>query len=233
MRSRSRVALGFAAFVALICTLTSCTSPPVLDTLGEGDEQAPAPTATEPPPQPITLDDISLVIPEDWYWAQVELERLEGLIFVQNDPDELAEFDDPDLALPLDYAAGALIITPLPQGSDAETLSEAMLSALADLTGDDLDAMLLPLDQAGLIDHSAVEGVQLLQARADMLAGLPALAMDGTATFADDLPPELRIQVYLTWTEDSFVAFYALAAEQAWPNAEAPLAAALETISIR
>jgi hypothetical protein len=57
--------------------------------------------------------------------------------------------------------------------------------------------------------------------------------MDGMVIFVDDLPPQLRIQVWLTWTEVSFVAYYALAAEEAWPDAEAPLNAALDTVSIR
>jgi hypothetical protein len=181
----------------------------------------------------ITLDDVTMLIPEDWYSAHVELERLEALIFMQLDPVELTEYDDPDLAVPLDYAAGALIITPLPEGSDAQTLSEVMMSAIPDLTGDDLDAMLLALDLAGLIDYTAVASAQLLRAGADTLAGIPALMMDGMVTFVDELPPELRVQVWLTWTEDSFVAYYALAAEQAWPDAEAPLIATLESISIR
>jgi hypothetical protein len=172
-------------------------------------------------------------VPYGWYSTVVELERLEALIFIKQNPADLAEFDDPDLALPLDFVAGALVITPLPDGSDAETLSESMLDAISELTGDDLDAMLLPLDQAGLIDYTAVAGAELLQAAADTLAGMPAIMMDGMVIFVDDLPPQLRVQVWLTWTEDSFVAYYALAAEQAWQDAEAPLHAALETVSIR
>jgi hypothetical protein len=218
---------------ALCGTLTSCLSMPAADTPDAGETQTPAPTETEPGLPVITLDDVTMLIPEDWYSAHVELERLEALIFMQLDPVELTEYDDPDLAVPLDYAAGALIITPLPEGSDAEALSEAMLGAIPDLTGDDLDAMLLALDLAGLIDYTAVASAQLLRAGADTLAGLPALMMDGMVTFVDELPPELRVQVWLTWTEDSFVVYYALAAEQAWADAEAPLIAALESISIR
>jgi hypothetical protein len=221
------------AFVMLFLMSTACASQPVVDTPGAGDTPAPSATAPEPTPFVATIDGISMVIPGDWYAAQVSLERLEALIFVQQDPDVLAEFNDPNLAVPLDYAAGALIITPLPEGSDAETLSESMLSAVADLTGDDLDATLLALDQAGLIDYTAVAGAQLLQAEIDALAGIPALMMDGRVTFVDELPPELRIQVWLTWTDDSFIVYYALAAEQAWPNAEAPLVAAHASISIQ
>ncbi len=236
MRTRSRPALGFIAFIILCTVLTSCVSPP------GGDTEVPVPTATEADPQPTetepsrqatTIDSVSLFIPEYWYSAHVELERLQALIFVQQDPEILAAFDDPDLALPLDYAAGALIITPLPEGSDPETMSDAFLSDIPNLTADDLDAMLLPLDQAGLIDYTVVEGVELLDAWADTFAGLPAVVMDGTASFMDDMPPELRIQVWLTWTDASFVAFYALAAAPAWADAEAPLIAALESISIQ
>ncbi len=227
MRTRPNPGLAFTVFVLLSATLASCVS-----RLG-ADGEVSAPTATEPGQQPITIDSVSLFIPQYWYSAHVELERLQALIFVQQDPEMLAQFDDPDLALPLDYAAGALILTPLPEGSDPESMSDALLSDIPDLTADDLDAMLLPLDQAGLIDYTVVEGVELLRAWADTLAGLPALAMEGTASFMDSLPPGLHVQVWLTWTEESFVAYYALAAAPAWPDAEAPLAAALESISIR
>jgi hypothetical protein len=233
MRKSPRNGLVLIAIVMLVLIPTACASQPVLDTPGVGDAQAPTSTATEPIPLVATIDDVSMVIPEGWHVAQVSLERLEALIFVQQDPDMLAEFDDPDLAVPLDYAAGALIITPLPEGSDAETLSESMLSAVVDLTGDDLDATLLALDQAGLIDYTAVEGAQLLQADIDTLAGIPALMMDGTVTFADELPPDLRIRVWLTWTDDSFIVYYALASEMAWPDAEAPLVAAHGSVSTR
>jgi hypothetical protein len=221
MRSHPRATPSLIVLAALCGTITSCLSVSAADTPGAGDAQTPASTATEPGLPVTTIDGVTMLVPEDWYSAQVELERLQALIFMRLDPDDLAEFDDPDLALPLDYAAGALIITPLPEDSDAQTLSEAMLSAIPDLTGDDLDAMLLALDQAGLIDYTAVASVQLLRAGADTLAGLPALMMDGMVTFVDELPPELRAQVWLTWTEASFVAYYALAAEQAWPDAEA------------
>jgi hypothetical protein len=236
MQTRLRPALAIIAFIIFCILLASCVSRPA------GDGETPAPTATEEGPQPTetepsrqatTIDSVSLFVPEYWYSAQIELERLQALIFVQQDPEVMAEFNDPDLALPLDYAAGALIITPLPEGSDPETMSDAFLSDIPNLTADDLDAMLLPLDQAGLIDYTVVEGVELLRAWADTLAGLPAVVMDGTASFTDDMPPELRIQVWLTWTDASFVAFYALAAAPAWADAEAPLIAALESISIQ
>lgn len=238
MRTRSSSIQILAALVVLLTTMTSCIS------LNGGAGDSPDPnatdsipsataTATDTLPTPSGVGGIAMSVPYGWYSTVVELDRLEALIFVEQDPDDLAEFDDPDLALPLDFAAGALIITPLPDGSDAETLSESMLDAIPELTGDDLDAMLLPLDQAGLIDYTAVAGAELMQAAADTLAGMPALMMDGIATFVDDLPPQLRVQVWLTWTEESFVAFYALAAEQAWPDAEAPLIAALDTVSIR
>ncbi len=238
MRTRSTNVQIIAALMVVIATLTSCAS------LAGDETETPDPTATDsiPPatatatdtlPTPSGVGGIAMTVPYGWYSSVVELERLEALIFVEQDPADLAEFDDPDLALPLDFAAGALIITPLPDGSDAETLSESMLDAIPELTGDDLDAMLLPLDQAGLIDYTAVEGAELLQAAADTLAGMPALMMDGLVSFVDDLPPQLRVQVWLTWTEESFIAYYALAAEQAWPDAEAPLIAALDTVSIR
>ncbi|HEY69160.1 MAG TPA: hypothetical protein G4O08_01105 [Anaerolineae bacterium] len=233
MRTHPRTRPVLFAFVMLILLTTACASQPVLDTPGVGDTQVPIATPPEPTPFEATLNGMSMVIPEGWYAAEVSLERLEALIFVQQDPSMLAEFDDPDLAVPLDYAAGALIITPLPEGSDAETLRESMLGAIADLTADDLDAMLLPLDQAGLIDYIAVEGAQLLQADIDLLAGNQALMMEGMVTFIDELPPELHIQIWLTWWEDSFIAYYTLATEQAWEDAEAPLVAAHASVSIR
>lgn len=236
MRIRSSSLMVLTVLAMMITTMTACAS--LTDSESDAapataTDSSPVAAATDTIPTPSGVGGIAISVPYGWYSTVVELEHLEALIFVQQDPADLAEFDDPDLALPLDFAAGALIITPLPDGSDPETLSESMLTAVPELTGDDLDAMLLPLDQAGLIDFTAVAGAQLLRADVDTLAGMQALMMDGMVTFVDDLPPRLRVQVWLTWTEDSFVAYYALAAEQAWPDAEAPLAAAHDTVSIR
>lgn len=236
MRTKPSPIQIIAALAVLVTAMTSCASL----TASEADspdpsatDSIPSATATDTIPTPSGVGGIAMSVPFGWYSTVVELDHLEALIFVMQDPADLAEFDDPDLALPLDFVAGALIITPLPDGSDAETLSQSMLDSIPELTGDDLDAMLLPLDQAGLIDYTAVAGAELLQAADDTLAGTPALMMDGTVTFVDELPPQLRVQVWLTWTEQSFVAFYALAAEQVWADAEAPLIAARETVSIR
>jgi hypothetical protein len=236
MRKPSSSLQAVSVLAVMITTMTSCALPTGSETeplVPTATATSPAPTATVTIPTPSGVDGIAMEVPDGWYSALVELENLEALIFIQQDPSDLAEFDDPDLALPLDFAAGALILTPLPEGSDAETLSESMLSAVPDLTGDDLDAMLLPLDQSGLIDFTAVEGATVLEARVDSLAGMQAMMMDGLVAFVDDLPPALRVQVWLTWTEYTFVAYYAMAAEQAWPDAQAPLNAALESVTIR
>jgi hypothetical protein len=206
------------------------TAPPT-----ETSSPADALTPTEGIPErpAIMVDGISLHIPEDWYFAQIDHERMTGLVFVQQDPEELGEFIDPDLALPLDYAAGAVVITPLPEGSDPEALRQAMIDSVPDLAGDDFDAMVLALDQVGMLDYTAVDAATLSDAWVDVLASLPAVVMDGVVIFEDALPPELRIQVWLTWTGERFVAYYAVATAQAWPGVEAALATARDSMEIR
>lgn len=243
MRAFHRALLCAAILLLSVAGLTGCvtstaTQAPtqmqetVSSTEAPAPADAPSPTEGAPERPAMALDGLRLHVPEDWYYAQIDHERMTALVFVQQDPEELGEFNDPDLALPLDYAAGAVVITPLPEGSDPEALRQAMIDSVADLTGDDFDAMVLALDQVGLIDYTAVDGAVLSDAWVDVLASLPAVVMDGTVRFEDELPPELRIQVWLTWTDERFVAYYAVATTEVWPGVEASLATTRESIEI-
>ena len=52
-----------------------------------------------------------LEIPSGWYYAGVEQEGLTGVLFSKQSPQDLAVFDDPVLAVPIDFAGGAFVKT--------------------------------------------------------------------------------------------------------------------------
>jgi hypothetical protein len=202
--------------------------------------------ATSPPPSPTPaiptateqlyagprVTDVKISLPEGWFYAYVENEHFDSLVFTQQDPAELSEFDDPQLALPLDFAAGALVLTPLPEGSDPQALQNALLEGISELDEDDFEAMLFALDQVGLINYAAVDHATLLTASAGEMAARPALVLDGTLYFEDDLPPALRVQIWLAVTQDAWLAFYGLAAEKAWPGVQPALAQTQNSIQL-
>lgn len=189
-------------------------------------------TAVESPPSQVMLGANSIVIPDGWYWINVGLEVLDGILFVQQDPAALQAFDDSALALPADYAAGALVISPLPAESNADDLLAGMTESLPDLTDDDLEAMLIGADRVGLINMIAVDYARLNQVWVDVLAGREAIVMDGTVHFTDAQPPILRTQVWLIWTESAFITYYVMATEQVWLAVESSFNATRNSLYI-
>lgn len=194
----------------------------------------PAETAATSPPlffsPAMFLDEFRNAVPQDWYSASVGVGEIESLIFVNMDPKSLEEFDDASLAMPTDFAAGALLLSPLPEDSDPDALLQGMISSLPDLEESDLEALLLGLDQVGLINLASVENATLHQAKSDFLGNKTAILLDGELDFEERLPPILRTQVWLTWTEGYFVTYYAMATEQVWPTVEEDLLKAKNSI---
>ena len=162
------------------------------------------------------LGDIGITIPNGWYSTQVNLENLESLVFVKQNPEFLQSFDSQALAVPIEFAGGALVLSPLPAEGDGDGMSAWMGGGESHLNDQDLEAILAIADQIGLINMTAVEFSHLEQARSDTLSGNPAVVLDGTIHFFDAQPPVVRTQVWLGWTEQRFVTFYLFAAEETW-----------------
>jgi hypothetical protein len=184
------------------------------------------------PQIPTTLENIYIEIPEDWYWTQVDTDGLEGLLFVVLEPDELEEFDDPELALPADFAGGALVITPLPGGSDPEAMQAGMTASLPELSGQDLEGMLIGADRVGLINLIAIDYAILDRAWSDEISSRPAIVMEGAVHFLDNQPPVIQTQIWLTWTHDAFIAYYAMSTSSTWPDVVSSFDAARGSLNI-
>jgi hypothetical protein len=172
------------------------------------------------------------VVPAGWYYARVEQESLTGVLFSKQSPEQLAAFDDPALAVPMDFAGGAFVKTDLPDGADPQAMLAGMESSLAELSDTDFGAMLIPADQTGLLNLQAVDITRLDRAWVGELGGKPAIMMEGTAHFLDGKPPVLRLQVWLAWTPDAFYTLYLLASETVWQETSSAFEAVGQSITL-
>ena len=157
-----------------------------------------------------------VTVPEGWFTIDVKLETIEGVLFVNQDPAFLGSFDDSRSTFPEDFACGALAASRLPPESDGDAMLAGMTEGISDFNDQDLEAMLYVADQIGLINLAALESVHLEETAIDELAGYTALVMDGTLQFEDKENAILRTQVWLTWTETSFIVFYQFAGTESW-----------------
>jgi hypothetical protein len=167
-------------------------------------------------PAPLILRDYLVTTPEDWFSTFVTLVTIEGTLFVNQDPAFLQSFDDTTSIFPQDFAGGALVLSSLPPESDGNAMLAGMTEGISDFNDQDLEAMLFVADQIGLISLAAIESVNLEKATIDELAGYTALVMDGTLLFEDKEKAILRTQVWLTWTETSFIVFYQFTGVENW-----------------
>ena len=172
------------------------------------------------------------VIPSGWYYAVVEQEDMTGVLFSRQSPQELAEFDNPAQAVPMDFAGGAFVRTSLPEGADPQAMLVGMETSLAELGDQDLGAMLIAADQAGLLNLWVVDFTRLERAEVGEMGGKPAIMMEGTVHFLDGKPPVLRMQVWLAWTQDAFYSLYLLASEQVWQENSAAFEAVGGSITL-
>jgi hypothetical protein len=173
-----------------------------------------------------------LEIPSGWYYAGVEQEGLTGVLFSKQSPQDLAVFDDPALAVPMDFAGGAFVKTALPAGADPQAMLAGMETSLEELGDQDLGAMLIPADQVGLLNLRAVDFSRLERVWVGELGGKPAIMMEGTVHFLDGKPPVLRTQVRLAWTQEAFYSLYLLASEGVWQETSAAFEAAGKSITL-
>jgi hypothetical protein len=172
------------------------------------------------------------LIPSGWYYAAVEQEGLTGVLFSKQSPEELAAFDDSTQAVPVDFAGGALVRTDLPGGADPQAMQAGMQDSLAELGDQELGAMLIAADQAGLLNLRVVDFTKLERAWMGELGGKPAVVMEGTAHFVDGKPPVLRMQVFLAWTPEAFYSLYLLAGETVWQESSAAFEYVRQSINL-
>ncbi len=175
---------------------------------------------------------ISIRVPPDWHATEVRLELLEAIVFINQEPNELRAFEDPLLAMPADFAGGALVVAPLPPGSDPDAMFSWMAEGIGELGDQDLEGMLVAADQVGLINLAGVESTELQRAGPDSLGDRPAVVLEGTLHFLENRPPALRTQVWLAWTERDFVSYYQMAAEESWPAVRPLFDQARSTLTI-
>jgi hypothetical protein len=164
----------------------------------------------------LVLRNYQMSIPEGWFSTNVTMNTIYGTLFVNQDPALLQSFDDTISIFPPDFAGGALVLSSLPPESDGDAMLAGMTEGISDFNDQDLEAMLYTADQIGLINLAALESVHLEKAALDELAGYTALVMDGTLQFEDKENAILRTQVWLTWTETSFIVFYQFAGAENW-----------------
>lgn len=198
----------------------------------EGAGEGETPTAGVALTGHIHLGDLSIEIPEDWYWTQVNPDHLDSLLFMEHNPTVLAEFDDPNLALPMDFEAGALVVTASSDDIDPLAWQQSAVEGYMDLEDGDLEAMLLAIDQVGLINLAVVDNVRLEGTSLDKLGEQFALKMEGEVFFTEDTPPVLHLAVWLCRIEGHFVAYYAMASEDLWQSSEAVFKAVADTFQI-
>ena len=198
---------------------------------------SPAPPAGEeaaaPSPSPGQETGFhGLVVPGDWFFTTVETGDIAALVFTPLDPALLAAFEDPGWAVPPNFAIAALVRSPLPEGADPAALTAGIDASLASFSDADLASLLSGAGRIGLIDLTALETITLIAAERAEIGGRPAIAVRGEAGFGPDLEPALRLMVHLTWTDEAFLTYYALASASAWEANLPHFNSSLESIEL-
>jgi hypothetical protein len=173
-----------------------------------------------------------LIVPGDWFFTPVETGDVAALVFTPLDPALLAAFEDPGWAVPPDFAIAALVRSPLPEGADPAALTAGIDASLASFSDADLASLLSGAGRIGLIDLTALETITLSTAERAEIGGRPAIAVRGEAGFGPDLEPALRLMVHLTWTDEAFLTYYALASASAWDANLPHFNSSLESIEL-
>jgi len=165
-------------------------------------------TATSVPTEEMVLPSGMPVIsaPEEWYSTEMDVDNLHAVIFSHQNPEDEASSVD-------DFAIAALVTAPLPDGSDPAALQAGLAENLSSYNGDDLEGMLSAAQSLELIDLVSAEEIVLDEARLDTLGGIPALLMDGRMAYEGQ---DLRVQTWLCWTREIFLAYYQFAENENW-----------------
>jgi hypothetical protein len=180
-------------------TISAATLPP-----GQAHESTEVVVVVEPSSMPASSP--SITPPQDWFVSEMDVQNMHSIV-VANQDVAVAEESFSGLA------AAALVTTPLSEGSDPQALLGGMAESLPTYTNEDFVGLLTVADQIGLIDLSSDPAITFTDAHMDTLAGLPAVFMDGSIGYPNS---NVRVQVWLCWTANLFVAYYQAAENQSW-----------------
>ena len=176
----------------------------------------PEPTNTAIPILPTTPSrhsTLRITPPADWFFTQNRYDDLLAVIYTNYDPEEMI-LNENLSNIPQNFAVAALAISPLPEDSDPEALHAGMTANLDNYGSQDIEAMLVIADQIGVLDLTAVEGIDFISAQIDVMAEHEALRLEGI--IALDGEDHLHAQIWLTWTSTSFVSLFEMTHTESW-----------------
>ncbi|MBI9047370.1 MAG: hypothetical protein JEZ06_22980 [Anaerolineaceae bacterium] len=153
------------------------------------------------------IDDVNIIIPQDWFKTRVTLENLDAKVFVNKTP-ENAQLNDDNIFN--DFASGAVILSPIPADTTNQDLSRGLYENVSSYGDEEFSAMILVLDQIGLIDMSGIETVRLNEAAVAELGGNEALYMRGEITFLGKDLQDAYVRLWLTWQDEQYISYYQL-----------------------
>lgn len=152
----------------------------------------------------LRLENYKLDIPKDWYYAMVTDNQMNGWAFTMQNP---AETSVNGLS---NWAGGLWAVSPIPAEASSENFSTNLNAMVEDYAQSDFEAILLPVQQAGLLDLTEAE-IVFNDAEVSTWAGKDCLKMSGVIKFGSD-EPELSVDVFLTWVDQKFITYYDLSA---------------------
>jgi hypothetical protein len=155
---------------------------------------------TSPLGSSFKLDNYRLNIPKDWYFTVVNDNQMNGWAFMANDPSETSVngFEN--------WVGGLWVVSPVPPGTNLDDFSLNLKNQAEEYGLSEFEAILLPVQQAGLLDLSEAE-ITFTQAGVSTWAGNECLQMSGTINFGNP-GTELSASVYLMWTNQNFISYY-------------------------
>lgn len=162
--------------------------------------------------------------PQDWFFTVVNEERMLGWVFTPHDPLLMA-----DQGLK-EWAAILWLVTPLPPNVNVEEMRMQMNESINAYGDDDLQAALLPAQQAGIIEILD-EPVKLVNAEVVQWGGLDTIHLDGNILFdVDGSVVQVDLSVYLTWNSDEFISFYQFSDESLTNSLTSDFRSSLDSI---
>lgn len=155
---------------------------------------------TSPLGSSFKLDNYRLNIPKDWFFTVVNDNQMNGWAFMANDPTETGVIGFEK------WAGGLWVVSPVPPETNLDDFSLNLKSQVDDYGQSEFEAILLPVQQAGLLDLSDAK-ITFIQAGVSTWAGYECLQMSGTINVGNP-GIELSASVYLMWTNQNFISYY-------------------------
>jgi hypothetical protein len=158
------------------------------------------------------INSISVALPVGWFHADVDQDPIKALAFANQDLRQVqlnGETVDEDTLQR--FIKGALVVSPLPAGSDPVALRTGLASNLGHYTSADLEGMLFVADSIGLINLLEIDNIILNSVVIGAIDDIPALVMSGSFEIIEGQDGVQSARVWLTWTDSHFVSFYEIA----------------------